>query len=124
MGNLTICVPRALLTDIFIIIDSQKNFMKEEIDLEESRKIILAKIKNSLLPVKAGLEPVTVSVSDIHDLQVGDVLDLGQPEGSDIYLSIGDTRWLRGTLGTYKKNVAVLVEGRAQEESEETAAAE
>ena len=61
---------------------------------------------------------VAVSVKDIHDLQVGDIIDLERPKDSEIYLRIGGESWLQGRLGTYKKNAAVLVSGRPDAERE------
>ena len=41
---------------------------------------------------------------------MGDVIDLGQPKESPIYLEIGGYHWFTGKMGTHKKNMAVKID--------------
>lgn len=112
-GKITICIPQVLLTEMFSIIDSQKHGRDtDEPEARDSRNVILSKIKESTLTMKANMGRVEVSMRDIHDLRVGDIIDLEKPKDSEIYLDIGDAPWLKGRLGSYKKNSAVLISGR------------
>ncbi len=123
-GKITICLPRELLVEMFGIIESRKHVSDIE-DAEEvnSRNVILSKIKRSPLTVKANLGDVDVSVRDIHNLRVGDIIDLERPKEAEIYLDIEDEPWLAGRFGTHKKNSAVLVSRRVDRNPEEEEAA-
>ncbi len=119
-GRITVCFPRTLLSEMFAIIDSSKHRADindtEEID---SRNSILSKITRTSLTVKASMGKSEVSIGDIKSLKPGDIIDLGRPKGSEIELIVGGKQWFSGTLGTFKKNSAVLV--RSRPDSEETA---
>ena len=118
-GKITVCLSRTLLIEMFNIIDSRKHAVDVAgLDTAATRSVIMSKIKNSALTVQADMGRVAVSVKDIHDLQVGDIIDLERPKDSEIYLRIGGESWLQGRLGTYKKNAAVLVSGRPDAERE------
>ncbi len=118
-GRITVCIPRTLLTELFSIIDSRKHTIDPSgSDLTDSKAIIMSKIKSSALTVQADMGRVDVSVRDIRDLQVGDIIDLEKPKDSEVFLRIGGEPWLKGRLGTFKKNSAVLISGRSEEEKE------
>ncbi len=118
-GRIAICIPRTLLIEMFNIIDSRKHAVDiSDSDTTDSRTAIMSKIRNSALTVQADLGRVEVSVQDIHDLHVGDIIDLERPKDSEVYLRIGGESWLQGRLGTYKKNAAVLISGRPDAEKE------
>ena len=57
-----------------------------------------------------GAASAQLSLSDIYHLNVGDVIDLGQPKESPIYLEIGGYHWFTGKMGTHKKNMAVKID--------------
>ena len=112
-GKITVCFPRTLLSEMFAIIDSSKHRADiNEVDEIDSRNTILSKITRTSLTVKASLGRSEVAVQDIRSLKPGDVIDLGKQNGSEIELLIGGKQWFSGTLGTFKKNSAVLVNGR------------
>lgn len=124
-GKITVCFPRMLLSEMFAIIDSSKHRADiNEVDEIDSRNTILSKITRSSLTVHASLGKSEVSVQDIRNLRPGDVIDLGKQNGSEIELLIGGKQWFSGTLGTFKKNSAVLVSGRMDKEPDEESAEE
>ena len=118
-GRVTVCIPRTLLTELFSIIDSRKHTIDPNApDLTDSKAVIMSKIRDSALTVQADMGKVQVSVKDIRNLQVGDIIDLDKPKDSEVYLRIGGESWLQGRFGTYKRNSAVLISGRPDEERE------
>lgn len=118
-GKITTCIPRTLLTEVFQIIESKKHIMDtQEPEPENNKDILLSKIQNSSMTVKAEMRKVNVQMKDIYDMKVGDVIDLNQPQDSEILLSVGGTAWMKGKLGTYKKDMAVLIEGRIETQDE------
>ena len=68
------------------------------------------KLRDSRLEIIAELASTQLSLSDIYHLNVGDVIDLGQPKESPIYLEIGGYHWFTGKMGTHKKNMAVKID--------------
>ena len=83
-------------------------------------------LRASELPIIAELQHTTLRLSDIYHLHVGDVIDLGQPKDSKVFLNIGDKRWFDGTMGVFQKNKAVRIDktyvlsemGRLEDEGE------
>ena len=71
---------------------------------------IFDKLRDSKLEIIAELASAQLSLSDIYHLNVGDVIDLGQPKESPIYLEIGGYHWFTGKMGTHKKNMAVKID--------------
>lgn len=120
-GMMSICIPRNLLTEIFTIIDSKKNvFDINNIQEADTRKFILSKIKQSALTVSANMGKMEIPIRDIHNLKVGDIINLNKPKESEIYIDIEKNPWLSGKVGTYKNNIAVSVDNRLDTDSDIT----
>lgn len=121
-GNITICIPGTLLTDIFNIIDRKKNINLDADENDQDIKdTIMNSIRDSALRVNAQLGVVEVSLEDLYNLHVGDVIDLNKPKGSEVFLYIEDQPWFTGKLGVHKKNMAVKIENRIADEEDEEA---
>ncbi len=119
-GNITICIPGTLLTDIFNMIDRKKNInLDVEQKDENTKENIMDSIRESALYVNAQLGVVEVSLHDLYNLHVGDVIDLNKPKESEVALFIEDQPWFTGRLGIQKKNMAVKIEKRIAEEIDE-----
>ena len=119
-GNINICIPGTLLTDIFNIIDRKKNInLDVEQKDERTKDRIMDSIRSSALYVNAQLGVVEVSLEDLYNLHVGDVIDLNKPKESEVSLYIEDQPWFTGKLGVHKKNMAVKIEKRIADEEEE-----
>lgn len=119
-GNITICIPGNLLTDIFNIIDRRKNMNLDEDQKDANvRETIMNSIRDSALRVNAQLGVVEVSLEDLYNLHVGDVIDLNKPKESEVSIFVEDQPWFTGKLGVHKKNMAVRIENRIADEEEE-----
>ncbi len=119
-GNITICIPGNLLTDIFNIIDRRKNLNLDEDQKDANvRETIMNSIRDSALRVNAQLGVVEVSLEDLYNLHVGDVIDLNKPKESEVSIFVEDQPWFTGKLGVHKKNMAVRIENRIADEEEE-----
>lgn len=112
-GNITVCIPGNLLTNIFSIIDKRKHVagLYDE-GIAGAPEIILENLKNGSLEMKAELSQAKLSLYDVCSLRVGDVIDLNQGKDMDITLYVQEQPWFKGTLGAYKKNAAVRIEER------------
>ncbi|MCC8028171.1 MAG: FliM/FliN family flagellar motor switch protein [Clostridium sp.] len=125
--RIKICMPGTLLEYIFRLIDNRKHIARGYA-YEDNREKIFENIRHSPLPVTGQLGKVGLELSDIYHLKVGDVIDMNKPKDSEVKLFVGKQSWFAGTMGIYKKNVAIRInrrlQGENQEESEENSAPE
>ncbi len=118
-GRLSIVLPGMMLTNIFGEINRDNPVRK--ISDEDNSEEIFDQLRESSLEVVAELGTAEMTLSDIFHLNVGDVIDLGQPKDNPIFLEIGGYNWFTGRMGTYKKNMAVKIDEvcyRAERRSE------
>ena len=107
-GRMSICLPGEVLTNIFTEISRESPLRRST--SEDKSEEIFDKLRDSKLEIVAELASAQLSLSDIYHLNVGDVIDLGQPKESPIYLEIGGYHWFTGKMGTHKKNMAVKID--------------
>lgn len=110
-GKITICLPSALLDNMFKIFDKQDILDEDEWQARENtRKRIMSNLKDSSLDVVAQLGNVSMNVDDICNLHPGDVLNLNRPKDSAVSLLIEGMPWYQGVLGVHKKNFAIEIQ--------------
>jgi len=107
-GRMSICLPGEMLTNIFAEI-SRENPTRRSAG-ENKAEEIFDSLRDSELEIVAELGNTQISLNDVYHLHVGDVIDLGQPHTSPIFVGIGGYRWFTGKIGTHKKNMAVKIE--------------
>lgn len=117
-GKINICIPGNLLMNIFDIIDKKKhNDQGEGINTKETRKEIYNSIKASDLEVSAQLGEAMITLEDVYNLHVGDVVNMGTPKDSEVLLYVEGQPWFKGQVGVQKRNVAVQVNGSIEREN-------
>ncbi len=107
-GRMSVCLPGEVLTNVFAEISRESPMRRSA--AEDKSEEIFDKLRDSQLEIIAELASAQLSLSDIYHLNVGDVIDLGQPKESPIYLEIGGYHWFTGKMGTHKKNMAVKID--------------
>lgn len=107
-GRMSVCLPAMLLTNIFAEI-SRENPGKRG-SMEDNSEGIFDRLRDSDLEIIAELGSTQLALSDVYHLSVGDVIDLGRPKDSPVYLEIGGYNWFTGRMGTYRKNMAVKID--------------
>ena len=107
-GRMSICLPGEMLANVFTEISRENPIRK--VTAEDNSEEIFHKLRDSDLEIVAELGGTQLSLSDIFHLNVGDVIDLGRPKESPIYLGIGGYHWFTGRIGTHKKNMAVKID--------------
>lgn len=116
-GTINLCLPASLLLVVFDIIEEKSggkhNVVKNTSDPEE----IFRGVKETTLELRAEVGGAIVLLSDIYNLQVGDVINLNKPKDTDIQLFIGEKAWFNGRLGVYNKQIAVKIESACEEEN-------
>lgn len=109
-GVLSVCFPGNLLSDIFMILDRRINREKEEgMNYVDASEDIMHYIRKSELNVSAKLGHVKLNLSDIYNLQPGDVINLSKPKESDVDIEVEGKPWFSGKLGQFNKNMSVLI---------------
>ena len=111
-GAMNICIPGTLLSNIFEIIDKTKHLANKGAHVKSNREEIMDSIRESTMDVMAQLGVAQLSLDDVYNLHVGDVIDLNKPQNSLISLYIEGQPWFNGQLGVHNKNVAVKIEDR------------
>ncbi|EXG83378.1 flagellar motor switch protein [Clostridium sp. ASBs410] len=115
-GRFNVCIPGNLLMNIFEIMDKRKHSaMGDEASSQDNKQEILNSIKASDLLVSAQVGEAVITLDDVYNLHVGDVINLGTPKDSDVQLYVESQPWFRGQLGVHKRNVAVRIEELAEE---------
>ena len=76
----------------------------------ERRESIMRALNTSVLDITAILSETQLDMSDVINLQVGDIIPLGKPIDGNISLQVGGKTWFDGKLGTYNHKKAVKIE--------------
>ena len=119
-GRMSICLPGEVLTNIFAEISRENPARK--LAAEDKSEEIFDKLRDSSLEIVSILGETRLSLSDVYHLNVGDVIDLGCPKDSSVYLDIGGYHWFTGKVGTHKKNMAIKIDNvcyQAEQRSEQ-----
>lgn len=113
---MNICIPGALLGNIFDIIEKTKHLADkgERLAQRNNREELLDSIKETKMDVKAQLCVANMNLNDIYNLRVGDVIDLNKPYGSEVGVHVEGRQWFTGKLGVYNKNMAVKIQERVE----------
>ena len=116
-GMIHVCIPGNLLTNVFSIMDKRKHVEGAyDNGIANAKEIIHSKLRESDLQVSAQLGQVSVSLNDIYNLKIGDVIDLNKQKNTPVALYVEEEPWFEGQLGVFKKNVAVKIDKRINEE--------
>lgn len=111
-GVLSVCFPGNLLSDIFLILDKRINREKEEgMNYIDSSEDIMHYIRGSELDVRAQMGQIRLSMVDLYNLHVGDIINLNKPKDSDVAIQIEGKPWFTGKLGQHNKSMSVLITG-------------
>lgn len=106
--KINICLPGEFLDRFFDYVDiNSKEFITEE--KGNNRDEILQTIEESSLELYSILDTTKLSLGDIYNLQVGDVIQFDKKKDEDVYIYIGETPWFSGSVGTYNNKTVVKV---------------
>jgi flagellar motor switch protein FliM len=107
-GRMSICLPGMMLTNLFAEISRENPGRRGS--GEDNSDEIFNSLRDSSLEIVAQLGKTRLSLDDLYHLNVGDVIDMGKPKDSSVYLKIGGQNWFTGRIGTHKKNMAVKID--------------
>lgn len=107
-GRMSICLPGEVLSEIFG--EQNRENSARKVAAEKKADEIFDTLRDSELEIVAELGDTQLSLEDVYNLNVGDVIDIGTSKDSPIFLEIGGYKWFAGRMGTHKKNLAVKIE--------------
>ena len=107
-GRFDICLPDSVLSKIFAEI-ARGNTVRRR-DVEDHSDTIYSHIQTSDLEIVAELGRTRVSLRDVYELNVGDVIDMNMKKDSPVLLRIGGRKWFSGLLGAHEKHMAVKIQ--------------
>ncbi|MFG6351493.1 MAG: FliM/FliN family flagellar motor switch protein [Oscillospiraceae bacterium] len=107
-GRMSVVLPGNVLMSVFGEVSRES--MGRKAASEDNSEEIFDQLRDSTLEIIAELGDTQLSLSDIYHLNVGDVLDLGRPKDSPVFLEIGGYQWFTGRMGTHKKNMAIKID--------------
>ncbi len=107
VGNMSICLPGMVLTNIFTEIARENPTRRNS--SENKADDIFDSLRNSSLEIVAEMASTQLSLHDIFHLSVGDVIDLNQPKDSEVFLKIGGQCWFDGKMGVHDRSMAIKI---------------
>ncbi len=106
-GRMNICLPGTVLANIFTEINLENPTLR--LEREDHSDDIYEQLQDTSLDVFAELGRTSLQLRDIYNLNVGDVIDLGQKKDASVVLRIGGRQWFEGLMGVYDRHLAVKV---------------
>ncbi|MCS7234204.1 MAG: flagellar motor switch protein FliM [Synergistetes bacterium] len=118
-GMMNICFPYFTLESIVSKLSAQYWFsaIRKETppEMVENLKRRLERVK---IPIKVELGSSSITVKELLDLEIGDVILLDERVDSLVTLKVGEKEKFKGRVGTVGKKLAVRIEGFVKEEEE------
>jgi len=107
-GMINICIPHMVVEPIVSKLSTKFWFsiIEKEIS-KETQKAIEDKIEITKVPIRAILGGTILMVSEVADLQVGDVIPLDSEADQELEILIGDIHKFYGIPGVRKNKVSV-----------------
>ncbi len=109
-GMLNICLPYIVIESILDKLNTKYWFTSTKTKQNKDNvKILEQRIKKALVLMKAELATTTLTLKDITELQVGDVIRIDDFNGNDVKIKIGSNLIFYGESGAIGKKMAVKV---------------
>ncbi len=111
-GTITFCIPCINLETIIDQLNQNQVTLKRKIDSTmESliKETMLSKIRGSAIEVRSIFGETILTMGEVLNLQVGDVIKLDQRVDSNIKVLIEDKIWFHGIPGVRKNKKAVKI---------------
>ena len=118
-GLMNICIPHMVVEPVIHKLSTKLWFsMIEKETTDEIKDTIEANIEETKVPVRAVLGRTSISVSEMLDVQVGDVIPLDTSVNGQMEIMVGELLKFYGKPGVKKKKVAVKVTEVVRREDE------
>jgi flagellar motor switch protein FliM len=109
-GLLSLCYPYPVLESVIEHLSSQHIFQaKGIINTSEDKQVILNKLNNTSVVMDVILGDVDISVHDLVDLKVGDVLRLNNHVSDDLVVKVNGIPKFLSRPGTKGNRIAINI---------------
>jgi flagellar motor switch protein FliM len=110
MGLMSLCLPYPLLETVINQLSAQHIFHRQNENLSDTEKQqILQKLHYAKIPVEVFLAGTTISVQDLLELNVGDVIRLDRSAAQDVLINVNHRPKFYGRPGRLKDKLALYV---------------
>lgn len=109
-GKITICIPSNIIDEVFKKADVfSKGIKKKATDqnIENQKGVILSSLKESKLTVTGVLGYAQATLSDVLNMQTGDLIILDKYANGNVDVNVDGEKWFEGKWGI-KKNKGVI----------------
>lgn len=118
-GNMNICLPASSLEELFKAYNQKysKSPKKNDVQVEaQRREYILHNLKDSPLTVSAVLGKTAISLQEILNMQVGDVIPLDSKiNEKSVVLNVEGVPWFKGEIGSKNRKYAFKVDNEVND---------
>lgn len=109
-GLLNVCIPHLVIEPILNKLSTKLWFSTTRKETTQEEKDYLQKrIRNTAVPVTAELGSTILTVRDLLEVQVGDVIPLRKSIEDEVDVQVGSYKKFVGILGANKNNMAVKI---------------
>lgn len=111
--KINLCIPTVMLEEIFKSANNINRNNKRKIDeeqLENDKQVIMESLKKSELDVVGILGTTEISLNELINIQVGDVITLNTHINDQAEIKIEDEVWFKGKWGTKNNNNAIKID--------------
>ncbi|EOC99715.1 flagellar motor switch protein FliM [Caldisalinibacter kiritimatiensis] len=119
-GMINLCIPHLTIEPILNKLSTKFWFSNKNNDHDdENTKLLEKNIKNTLITMKAQLGSTKLTVREILDLEVGDVIKLNEKQGDEVKILVKSNPKFHGIPGVKNKKMSVKIT-RVVKDGEET----
>jgi flagellar motor switch protein FliM len=112
-GNMSFCMPYLILEPVLEHLNTRYWFTASTSEVGEKKHykdLLFNRVNTVLMELKAILGTSHISLREIMDLRVGDVIQLDQRTADKTIIKSNNTEWFCGTMGQYKNHFAIKID--------------
>jgi len=112
-GTMSLCIPFTAIEPFMDDFSAQSWFQSgRHRDDDQWGRLIAKGLSEARLDLRVTLAETQITVSDLHDLEVGDLIMTDKPAGAPATIYVGEIAKFQGDVGSHKGHRAVRVRGR------------
>lgn len=119
LGMVNICIPFLVLEPVLDKLTVHYYYsVSNQKSSPENQELIKNRLENTVIPVRAILGKTTITVKDLIELSMGDVIPLERTINDELEVVIGQRTKFLGKPGVFGKRVSIQVSQVIKEEGE------
>ena len=113
-GTMSLCIPFNTIESVLSHLTSQSWFYKPKPATDAQQERLLRNLVKSPVDMTAYLGRTTISLSELRNLQPGDVIPIEKRVGQDVILKIADRNKFAGQIGQVRGHRALRITRHAE----------